>query len=221
MGAARAVSNRLTASGMADGVTNTHVRQQIRRLRLSKGLTQRELARVAGISPSSLGCLESGFYRLNLDTLHKILAALNVEITDIWPSAKRKKSADSDLSLLPGIDEVSFFRLREVHLLTGAEASSVYSGVLSQRDGAQGASNGNGTSPASPRPLYAINVGEDELLWLAHHLREGTLAAPWTKYFHCQGSRCLFLCLKNASMRPWLENLIEHYLPAWLAAFQI
>ncbi|HLW78379.1 MAG TPA: helix-turn-helix transcriptional regulator [Terriglobia bacterium] len=203
---------------MADGVTNTHVRQQIRRLRLSKGLTQRELARVAGISPSSLGCLESGFYRLNVDTLHKILVALNVDVTDIWPSLKHRNTAGGELFLLPGTDEVSFFRLREVHLLASAHASSLY-GITRQRDEAGGESNG--TSPADPRPLYTVNVDEDERRWLAQRLRDGALAAPWTKYSHCQGTRCLFLCLKGASIKPWLENLIEHYLPTWLAAFQV
>ena len=215
---------------MADGATNTHVREQIRRLRAARGLTQRQLARAAGISPSSLGCLESGFYRFNLDTLQKILEALKVDVADIWPSLKDKNSAETDLPLLlPGVDQVSFFRLREVHLLTSAEASGILAGACDGPPTNGNRTNGGGANapdakahrPPLLRALYTINISEDERLEVGRRLSEGTLGALWAQYSHHQGPRCLFLCLKNASMKPWLEHLIERYLPAWLAAFQI
>lgn len=216
MGATRAAYQKLSATGLADGITNTHVREQIRRLRLARGLTQRQLARAAGISPSSLGCLESGFYRLNLDTLQKILVALNVDITAIWPSVKDKNSADMDLSLLHEVDQVSFFRLREVHLLAAAGASAIFAG-----DCEENGSNGKVHRPRSLRALYTINIAEEERPELARRLAEGTLNSAWLRYSHQQGGRCLLLCLKNATMRPWIESLIERYLPAWLATFRI
>ncbi len=219
VGVARMVSRRSEAAGLADGLTNTHVRLQIRRLRLLRGWTQQQLARAAGLSPSSLGCLETGFYRLNVDTLDKILAALNVDIADIWPSPEDKNSAESDFSLLPGINQVSFFRVREVHLLSSAEASCLFIANYSSNGG--GADSGNGSGPPALRSVYTINVEEKERLWVAQLLKAGTLATPWIKYSYCQKPLSLFLCLKNASMQPWIESLIGRYMPAWLAAFQV
>ncbi|HEV2492052.1 MAG TPA: helix-turn-helix domain-containing protein [Terriglobia bacterium] len=218
MGAARIVSRRPGITGLADGATNTHVRQQIRRLRLARGWTQRELALTAGLSPSSLGCLETGFYRLNLDTLHRLVLALDADITDVWPSAKQKNSAESEHPLLPGIDQVSFFRLREVHLLSSAEASCLFAGTRC-RDGANGSAKDLGMPPL--QALYTINLEDAERTALARQLASETLALPWVKYAYCQPPRCLFLSLKNPAMKPWLESLIERYLPAWLAAFQV
>jgi transcriptional regulator with XRE-family HTH domain len=218
VGAVRIVSRRPGVTGLADGATNTHVRQQIRRLRLAKGFTQRELALAAGISPSSLGCLETGFYRLNLDTLHRLVLALDAEITDVWPSGKHKNSAESEHPLLPGIDQVSFFRLREVHLLTSAEASCLFGGTCCC-DSAPGSTQ-DVTIPTLPA-LYTINLEDDERGAVARQLASGTLALPWVKYSYHQPPRCLFLALKNPVMKPWLDSLIERYLPAWLAAFQV
>lgn len=217
MGAARIVSRRLGITGLADGATNTHARQQIRRLRLARGWTQRELALAAGISPSSLGCLETGFYRLNLDTLYRLVLALDADITEVWPSAKQKNSADGEHPLLPGIDQVSFFRLREVHLLTSAEASCLFGGTCC----CDGASGSAGVTIPSLPALYTINVEDDERMAVARQLASGTLALPWVKHSYHQPPRCLFLALKSPSMKPWLEQLIERYLPAWLAAFQV
>ena len=213
------VSRRSGAGGLADGLTNTHVRLQLRRLRLLRGWTQQQLARAAGVSPSSLGCLETGFYRLNVDTLDKILAALNVDITDIWPSSKHKSSEESDSPLLSGINQVSFFRVREVHLLSSAEASCLFIGNCGSNGG--GADHGNGSGPPALRSLYTINVKEEERLCVVQRLTAGTLAAPWIKYSYYQKPLGLFLCLKNASTQPWIESLIGRYMPAWLAAFQV
>ena len=217
MGTARMMNRRSTATGLADGMANTHVRLQIRRLRLSRGWTQRQLARAAGVSSSSLGCLESGFYRLNVDTLDRILGALNVDVSDIWPSSKNKIS-ESDIPLLPGIDQVSFFRVREIHLLSSAESSCLFTGISAPNGGAD---RGNGSFPFELRTLYTINTGEAERLWVGRQLAAGALADSWAKYSSCRKPLHIFLCLKNASMQPWIESLIERYLSSWLAAFQV
>ncbi|HKS95616.1 MAG TPA: helix-turn-helix transcriptional regulator [Terriglobia bacterium] len=218
MGAARTVSRRPGITGLADGATNTHVRQQIRRLRLARGWTQRELALAAGISPSSLGCLETGFYRLNLDTLHRLVLALDATIADVWPPVKLKNSAEGEHPMLPGIDQVSFFRLREVHLLSSAEASCLFGGICCCDSAPE---PDQAVEASALQALYTINVEDDERAAVARHLASGTLTLPWVRYSYHQPPRCLFLALKNPATKPWLEQLIERYLPAWLAAFQV
>ena len=116
--------------GLPDGTTNTFVRKQIRKLRVLKGWTQRELAHAAGISASSLGCLETGFYRLNLDTLQKIIDALGVEISDVWPSRNGSNHVECSHPPQRARDQVHFYRLAEVHSLTGSEASCLFASNL-------------------------------------------------------------------------------------------
>jgi transcriptional regulator with XRE-family HTH domain len=204
--------------GMANGATNTHVRQQIKRLRLAKGWTQHDLAKAAGIAASSLGCLETGFYRFNLDTLQKIIDALGVEIADVWPSTKRSNPVESNRPLRRAVDPINFFRLSEVHSLTRAEASCIF------------ASNGHTgltlkaaeqTPKPSLRALYTIHLDEDERSRLSRQILQGTVTAPWVAYFQRENGRSLFVCLKNPSLEAWVEELIERYLSAWLTALPL
>lgn len=55
----------------------------LRRLRVSRGLTQTDIAGLAGVSPSAISQVESGQRGLNLDTLLTLAAALNVSIDDL------------------------------------------------------------------------------------------------------------------------------------------
>lgn len=203
---------------MADGATNTHVRLQIKRLRLSKGWTQRQLAQAAGISASSLGCLETGFYRFNLDTLQKIIHALGVEIVDVWPSSNRINSIEDRLPPRRPGDQIHFFRLGEVHSLAGAEAACIFTGAC--RPETSLAAPEEAQQPAL-RPLYTIHVEESEIWWLSQQLQEGKVTAPWAAYVRREGDQSLYLCLKNASIGPWLEELIHCYLSAWIAALPL
>ncbi len=54
--------------------------ESIRNLRLQRGLTQVELARLADISPSNLARIEDGRYSVGLDILNQIANALGVAI---------------------------------------------------------------------------------------------------------------------------------------------
>jgi transcriptional regulator with XRE-family HTH domain len=53
--------------------------RNLRRLRGARGLSQSELAAVAGITRSHLNRLENGAYNASLDTVSKLAAALGSE----------------------------------------------------------------------------------------------------------------------------------------------
>jgi len=69
--------------GRPEGDT-TPVGRQIRELRLRQRLTQTELARRIGIQQSDLSRMEKGEYRVPLDVLFRLLAALQVSITEFF-----------------------------------------------------------------------------------------------------------------------------------------
>ena len=201
--------------GLPDGTTNTHVRKQIRKLRILKGWTQRELAHAAGISASSLGCLETGFYRLNLDTLQKIIYALGVTIEDVWPACGGNGRLEGQRPQHEAANQIHFFRLAEVHSLTGADASALFACNLRL-----GSAPEHGEEPAPPelRALYTIRLEETERWWLCRQLLQGTVATPWVAYIHRENDWALFLCLKNPAVEPWIEKLIRCYLSDWITA---
>lgn len=68
---------------------NAFVCTSIRRLRQARGLAIERVAERSGIPAGSYSCLETGRYRLNLENLYRILAALDAEIGDVWPQPPR------------------------------------------------------------------------------------------------------------------------------------
>lgn len=73
----------------ADGLDLEEVRaanrlaEGLRRLRMARGLTQTELGRLAGVSPSAISQAEAGKRGLSLDTLLTLAQAMNVSIDDL------------------------------------------------------------------------------------------------------------------------------------------
>lgn len=55
----------------------------LRRLRVDRGLTQTDIARLANVSPSAISQVESGQRGLNLDTVLTLATALNLSIDDL------------------------------------------------------------------------------------------------------------------------------------------
>ena len=55
----------------------------LRRLRVTRGLTQTDIARLANVSPSAISQVESGQRGLNLDTVLTLASALNISIDDL------------------------------------------------------------------------------------------------------------------------------------------
>lgn len=70
------------------GAINNYVAHRLREVRTAKKLSSQEVARRTGIATGSYSCLENGWYRINLDNLFKILHALDIEVTDVWPRPK-------------------------------------------------------------------------------------------------------------------------------------
>jgi DNA-binding XRE family transcriptional regulator len=62
------------------------VGEQVRRLRKTRGMTQAQLARAAGLLRPNLSRIEAGKHRPTLDTLEKIAAALKVPVVDLIAS---------------------------------------------------------------------------------------------------------------------------------------
>lgn len=63
---------------------------RLRRSRLAAGMTQAELARAAGVSPSTISRLETGAAnRIYVDTMLTLAAALNVPAAPLCTDATR------------------------------------------------------------------------------------------------------------------------------------
>jgi transcriptional regulator with XRE-family HTH domain len=62
------------------------------KIRRSRGLSQRALARVADMSPSSIYEIETGRRKPNPSTLRKLAAALGVEVVDLLEEEERPKA---------------------------------------------------------------------------------------------------------------------------------
>jgi transcriptional regulator with XRE-family HTH domain len=67
--------------------------RELRRVRRSKGFSQRSLANAAGVSPSTIYELETGRRIANPSTLTKLAKALDVEIVDLLEESDRPKAA--------------------------------------------------------------------------------------------------------------------------------
>lgn len=57
---------------------------QLRNFRIMKGLSLEELAHKAGINPSHLGKVERGDHNYTVNTLDKIVSALNISYTQLF-----------------------------------------------------------------------------------------------------------------------------------------
>jgi len=79
---------------------STPVGRQIRELRLRQRLTQTELARRIGIQQSDLSRMEKGEYRVPLDVLFRLLAELQVSITEFFGERQGAAFAPGEKELL-------------------------------------------------------------------------------------------------------------------------
>ena len=71
-----------------DGDRSIRVGRQIRHWRLVKGLTLKDMAKLAGCSESFLSKIENDRTTPSLSTLHKIAVALELSISDIFGSGE-------------------------------------------------------------------------------------------------------------------------------------
>ena len=59
--------------------------EELRRLRKAKGLSQAQLAVMAGLDPSTVSQIETGARHANMRTLARLAAALGSEVADLFP----------------------------------------------------------------------------------------------------------------------------------------
>nr|WP_154960290.1 helix-turn-helix transcriptional regulator [Paenibacillus xylanexedens] len=62
------------------------VGERIRAIRKAKGLTQQQLAELSGLDDAYIGSLERGERNFSIDTLEKVLLALNISIKGLMTS---------------------------------------------------------------------------------------------------------------------------------------
>ena len=67
--------------------------KRIQEIRKKKGFTQEELSEIIDITPHFLSSLERGIYNIKLETLVKILNALDVSADEVFCDVVNKSSA--------------------------------------------------------------------------------------------------------------------------------
>lgn len=104
----------------------TELRKQIgtriRAIRNTKGLTQQKLADIASLDYRYIGALERGERNFSIDTLEKVLIALNVSISELMFSKEhvtkdetiRQEAIDEFVALTSGLNEKQIGILRRV-----------------------------------------------------------------------------------------------------------
>ncbi|APB68901.1 XRE family transcriptional regulator [Paenibacillus polymyxa] len=104
----------------------TELRKQmgtrIRAIRNAKGLTQQKLADIASLDYRYIGALERGERNFSIDTLEKVLTALNVSISELMFSKEhmttdetiRQEAVDEFVALTSRLNEEQIGILRRV-----------------------------------------------------------------------------------------------------------
>lgn len=62
----------------------------LRNFRQAQGLTLYGLAALAGVSPTTLSAIEKWNYQPTVRVRERIVAALGVQVRDIWPDRKER-----------------------------------------------------------------------------------------------------------------------------------
>lgn len=95
---------------------------RIRAIRNAKGLTQQKLADIASLDYRYIGALERGERNFSIDTLEKVITALNVSISELMYSKEqvakdetvRQEAIDEYVALTSKLDEKQIGILRRV-----------------------------------------------------------------------------------------------------------
>ncbi|MGR6763090.1 helix-turn-helix domain-containing protein [Paenibacillus sp. T2-29] len=95
---------------------------RIRAIRNAKGLTQQNLADIASLDYRYIGALERGERNFSIDTLEKVLTALNVSISELMFSKEhmttdetiRQEAIDEFVALTSRLNDEQISILRRV-----------------------------------------------------------------------------------------------------------
>jgi len=90
---------------MAVDAINAYVVDCIRRQRVAQRLTVASAAQRSGIPLGSYSCLETGRYRLSLESLFRILAVLGTDVADVWPAHQGPVEQVTDSYILQTVEQ--------------------------------------------------------------------------------------------------------------------
>ena len=175
------------------------ISERLRRLRRERRLGVTEVARRAGLPVSSYGCIEGGYYAITLDNLFRILGALELDITEVWPSDDAgSKALESPLY----VRRLQEFRFGEILGLSCAEGAALFL-----------------TKGKHVSVLMAQGLSDFLLDRLVLCLEDGREYDQGVWIRLSSGGQTLALFLKASSCPEFVRRLAEQYLPVWFVAF--
>ena len=186
---------------------NDFVRKRVRQFRIMRQLRQREVAHRAQLPVSSYACMECGFYEFRLDNLFKVLAALDLDISDVWPPESylsghpevRKSGITYDLLYVKRLQD---FRINELVMLAEAEGGALFS-----LEGDQ------------CQLLLNSYLSETFLDRVRMYLPTDQPIADGLTYVKQNGQKSLVFFLKAKTCLPHVKRLLEKYLVIWSTLF--
>ena len=178
---------------------NEAIRRRLREIRRSKKLAIREVAVRAGISASSLGCMEAGFCRISPDNLFRILGGLDVDITAVWPA---ETAVPSTISHPPYIRTIQQLRLNELLHLSQGEGAALFA-VHQQRCSV----------------LLYQDLSDFLLDRLIVCLQSGRRYEQGIWFERTKQHSGLHLFLKAETCPDYVRQIAQHYLVIWSALF--
>lgn len=73
------------------------IRNNLVRIRKEKGISQRELAKRVGMTQAAINHFETGKRNLNINSLYKLAAGLNVPVCDFFPKSDYPTTSSKQL----------------------------------------------------------------------------------------------------------------------------
>ena len=183
----------------SDNKINEFVRMRIRQLRKAKKLKIREMATRTTMPGSSYASLESGFYKINLDNLFRILGALDADIREVWP-AESVVSGPAEARLY--LQRLQQFRLGELISLCEVEGAALFA----VEDGRCDVLLYQGVSDfLLDRLIFYLedDVSYSEGIWFKKTVRSQDL------HFFLKGDKC----------PDFISRLIEKYMTIWAEVY--
>ncbi len=184
---------------MSANAINEHVRQRLRELRISKRIGFREMSEGTGIPSSSYCCMESGYYKINLDSLHRILGVLGASIQDVWPTDLPATEVDTSPVHLRRIQD---FRLSELISLSQAEGAALFA-----------------IAGGKSKVLMYQNLSDFLLDRLCLYLEDGRSHEHGLTLARKRGKTNYVLFLKTELCPSYVGKLAEKYLVIWSNLF--
>ena len=78
---------------------NFNVGNRLREIRVSKGLSQEQVAHIANVTPAYFGQVERGAKNVTVHTLDKICHALNISLAEFFNPAQKDNTDIDNISM--------------------------------------------------------------------------------------------------------------------------